>query len=249
MSQGGVAGKKIWVTGGSRGIGAAIVRLLAQEGAQVAFTFTSQRDLAENLLKTLPGSGHVALEMNVLQKTSMEECSTKVIEALGGLDGLVNNAGVTKDQLLLRMKWDDFDEVVRANLYGAFYCSKLALKALLKSPSGSIVNISSVIAQLGNPGQVNYAASKAGIEGFTRSLALELAGRGLRVNAIAPGMIQTDMTDKLSEAQKTQILERIPMKRMGESQDIAQGVLFLLDSASRYMTGQVLHINGGMFLN
>ncbi len=240
--------KRVLVTGGSRGIGRAIVEALAQEGSKVAFTYASRPESAEEVLNSLPGQGHMCLQMDISQPESVEQVFAQVLESFGGLDGLVNNAGVTKDQLLLRMKDEDFDWVVNTNLKGTFLCSKAAIKPMMKARSGSIVNITSVIAHSGNPGQVNYAASKAGIEGMTRSMALELASRSLRLNCVAPGFIATDMTDSLTEEQKNKIAERIPLSRLGTGQDVAQAVVYLLSEESSYLTGQVLHVNGGLYM-
>ncbi len=243
-----LAGQRILVTGGSRGIGRAIVETLAQQGARVAFTYTSRPEAAQAVLEGLSGEGHMTLAMNIADSASVEEGFAQVLEQFSGLDGLVNNAGVTRDQLLLRMKEEDFDSVVQTNLRGTFLCSKAALKTMLKARKGSIVNITSVIAHSGNPGQANYAASKAGIEGMTRAMALELASRNLRLNCIAPGFIATDMTDSLDEEQKAKIAERIPLSRLGSGADIAQAAVFLLSEESGYITGQVLHVNGGLYM-
>lgn len=241
-------GKKFLVTGGSRGIGQGIVSRLAELGAQVAFTYTSRPDAAEEVLKSLPGSGHFHLKMDVRSSASINEGVAQALERLGGLDGLVNNAGITKDQLLLRMGEEDFREVIETNLMGAVFCSKAVLKPLMKQRGGSIVNLSSVVAQMGNPGQANYVSSKAGLEGFTRSLALEIASRNIRVNAVAPGFIATDMTDKLSDDQKEVITKNIPLGTLGAPEDVADAVAFLLSDMSRYITGQVLQVNGGLYL-
>lgn len=241
-------GKKFLVTGGSRGIGQGIVSRLAELGAQVAFTYTSRPDAAEEVLKSLPGSGHFHLKMDVRSSASINESVSQALERLGGLDGLVNNAGITKDQLLLRMSEEDFRDVIETNLMGSVFCAKAVLKPLMKQRGGSIVNLSSVVAQMGNPGQANYVSSKAGIEGFTRSLALEIASRNIRVNAVAPGFIATDMTEKLSDDQKEAISKNIPLGTLGAPKDIADAVAFLLSDMSRYITGQVLQVNGGLYL-
>lgn len=243
-----LTGQKILVTGGSRGIGAGVVKHLADLGAQVAFTYSSNASSAEEVLKTLKGSGHFHLKMDVRDSSSINAGVSQVIERFGELDGLVNNAGITKDGLLLRMKDEDIDEVLNTNLRGSILVAKAVLKPLIKKRKGSIVNISSVVGSMGNPGQSNYVASKAGIEGFTRALALEVASRHVRVNALAPGFIETDMTDSMTEEQKKGISERIPMGSLGSAQDIANGVAFLLSDMSRYITGQVLHVNGGLYL-
>lgn len=241
-------GRKYIVTGGSRGIGAGIVKHLAAQGAQVAFTFTSRPDAAEQVLSQLKGSGHKMINMNVADAASVEAGMSEILSHFGSLDGLVNNAGITRDQLLLRMKSEDFDAVINANLKGTFLCCQSVLKPLLKARAGSIVNITSVIGHSGNPGQANYAASKAGVEAFSKSLALEIASRGIRVNCVAPGFIATEMTDQLNDTQKNSIMEKIPLGKIGDVSDVAACVEFLLSDGSRYMTGQTLHVNGGLYM-
>jgi|FLYM01.1.fsa_nt_gi 3-oxoacyl-[acyl-carrier protein] reductase len=241
-------GKKFLVTGGSRGIGQGIVERLAELGGVVAFTYTSRPDAAEEVLKGLKGQGHFHLKMDVKSQESINEGVSQALEKLGGIDGLVNNAGITKDQLLLRMSADDFREVIETNLMGSVFCSKAVLKPMMKQRMGSIVNLSSVVAQMGNPGQANYVASKAGLEGFTRSLALEIASRNIRVNAVAPGFIATDMTEKLNDDQKSTITSNIPLGTLGKPKDVADAVAFLLSDSSAYITGQVLQVNGGLYL-
>lgn len=243
-----LAGQKILVTGGSRGIGAGIVRELANSGAQVAFTYSSNQSAAEKILSELKGE-HFIVPMNMEDQKSIESGVSQVLEKFGSLDGLVNNAGITHDQLILRMSPEDFDKVYGVNLRGAFFCTKLCLKPMLKARKGSIVHISSVVGHTGNPGQTNYTAMKAGLEGFSRSLALELSSRNIRSNCVAPGFIESDMTHALTDAQKEQLLERIPLGRIGTAQDVANCVSFLLSDVSSYMTGQTLHVNGGMYLN
>lgn len=242
-------GKNIFITGGSRGIGAAIVKKCAEMGARVAFTYSSAEAQAQAILNSLPGTGHMTLKMNVTSKEDVDSGAAKVMEAFGEIHGIVNNAGITKDQLILRMKDEDFDAVLKANLYGTFYVSKAFAKNLLRAKNASVVNISSVIGSSGNAGQSNYAASKAGLEGFTRSLALELASRNVRFNAVAPGYIKSDMTDALGEDQLKYFSEKIPLGRAGEPAEVAQTVAFLLSDASSYITGQTLHVNGGLYLN
>ena len=244
-----LVGKNIFITGGSRGIGAGIVKKCAELGARVAFTYSSQEAQAQSVLNSLPGSGHLVFKMNVTQTSEVETVSQAVITAFGDIHGVVNNAGITKDQLILRMKEEDFDSVLKANLYGTYYVSKAFAKNLLKTRNASVVNISSVVGSMGNAGQANYAASKAGLEGFTRSLALELASRNIRFNAVAPGYIKSDMTDVLSEDQLKFFSERIPLGRAGDAHEIAQVVAFLLSDAASYITGQTLHVNGGLYLN
>lgn len=241
-------GKRIVVTGSSRGIGAGIAKSLAEQGARVAITYSSSAASAEKVLKDLPGSGHIITALNVGESASVEKAFDEIMKQFEGIDGLVNNAGITKDQLLMRMKEEDFDQVIATNLRGAFLCTKAVMRPMLKARGGSIVNVSSVVGQMGSPGQSNYAASKAGMEGFTRSIAQEVASRGIRVNAVAPGFIVTDMTDALDEKQKEAIFSRIPLGKLGQVEDVAQTVAFLLSDASTYITGQVIQVNGGLYM-
>jgi 3-oxoacyl-[acyl-carrier protein] reductase len=243
-----LSGKKIFVTGGSRGIGAAIVQLLAEQGATVAFTYSSREDAAKQVLATLPGQGHFYLPMDISQEASVESAVSQALERLGDVDGLVNNAGITQDGLLLRMKFEDFNKVLQTNLTGTFLVTKAFLKPFVKARKGSIVNITSVIGQTGNAGQANYAASKAGTEAFSRSTALEIASRGVRVNCVAPGFISTEMTEILSEEMKKGILGKIPLGRIAEAREVAHAVSFLLSDESRYITGHTLNVNGGMYM-
>ena len=243
-----LSGKKIIVTGGSRGIGAQIVQLLAEEGAQVAFTYSSKAELAQKLAHSLPGEGHFCIQMDVSQEDSIEKALDQITQRWPEIDGVVNNAGITKDQLLLRMKAEDFDSVINTNLRGTFLVCKYLARGMMKARKGSIVNITSVVGQTGNAGQTNYAASKAGMVGFTKSLALELASRGMRANCVAPGYIYTEMTQVLTTEVKDKMLERIPMQKIGESRDVAYAVRFLLSDESKYITGHTLSVNGGLFM-
>jgi 3-oxoacyl-[acyl-carrier protein] reductase len=241
-------GKQIIVTGGSRGIGAGVVKVLAAQGAKIALTYTSRPDAAEEVRQGLPGQGHLAVAMNVADPVSVQQGFDQILQAFDRVDGLVNNAGITRDQLILRMKDEDFDSVIQTNLRGTYLCAKLAVKLMLKARSGSIVNISSVVGQMGNPGQTNYAASKAGIEGFTRALAQEVASRSIRVNAVAPGFIGTEMTDAMDAKQQEAIKGRIPLSRLGSVDDVAHAVAYLLSDESAYITGHVLAVNGGLYM-
>jgi len=238
--------KNVLVTGGSRGIGAGIARRLAQDGARIALTYVSRKEEAEAVLKDLPGSGHITLRMNVSDETSVDQAFNELMEKFGKLDGLVNNAGITKDQLLLRMKVEDFDQVIQTNLRGTFLCTKSAVKVMLKARQGSIVNITSVVGHSGNAGQSNYAASKAGITMFSKSIAQEVGSRNIRVNCVAPGFITTEMTDVLTDTQKNTILAKIPLQKFGRSEDVAAAVSYLLSDDATYVTGQTLHVDGGM---
>lgn len=242
-------GKNIFVTGGSRGIGAAIVKICAQAGAHVAFTYSTQEAAALEILNSLPGDQHKCYQMNVSENDSVEKIGEQVLKDFEVIHGVVNNAGITKDQLLLRMKTDDFTDVIQTNLTGLFYVTKFFSKVMLKQRQGSFVNISSIIGTTGNAGQSNYAASKSGLEGFTKSVALELASRNIRANVISPGYIESDMTKKLTPEQLSSMTEKIPLSRPGQADEIAYAVQFLLSDAASYITGQTLHINGGMYLS
>lgn len=242
-------GKTVLVTGGSRGIGASLVRVLAEKGARVAFTYNSNPTSAEKLLSELKGEGHFCLQMNISQEDSVDAGIKSVFEKFGELDGVVNNAGITKDQLLLRMKSDDFQQVVQTNLNGTFLVTKACLKNMLKARKGSFVHITSVIGQTGNAGQANYAASKGAVEAFSKSVALEVASRGLRSNCVAPGFIATEMTEILTDDQKKGILTRIPLERIAAPEEVAYAVAFLLSDEAKYITGHTLSVNGGMFMN
>lgn len=240
--------KNIFVTGGSRGIGAAIVKQLSDLGAKVAFTYSSQQAAAEAVLANLSGDGHKCYQLDVSKSAEVESVGQKVMTDLGQIHGVVNNAGITKDQLILRMKDEDFSQVIKTNLEGIFFVTKFFSKSMLKNRQGSFVNISSVVGSSGNAGQSNYAASKAGLEGFTKSIALEFASRQIRANVVSPGYISSDMTNSLTPEQLKHFADRIPLGRPGEPVEIAQAVAFLLSDAASYITGQTLHINGGLYL-
>lgn len=248
MSQARLKDHNIFVTGASRGIGAAIARKLAQQGARVALSYTSKPDLAEAVCKELPGEGHFTVRLDLASEESVEEAFKTVLERFGTLQGLVNNAGLTRDQLLLRMKAEDFDQVIQANLRGTYLCTKAAVKPMMKARRGSIVHVTSVIGQTGNAGQVNYAASKGGIEAMSKSVALELASRNVRSNCVAPGFIESDMTQALTDAQRQQILDKVPLGAIGSGDDVAYAVSFLLSEESRYVTGHTLSVNGGLYM-
>ena len=243
-------GKVALVTGASRGIGKAIALLLAENGADVAVNFAGSTAAAEAVAAEIEKMGRKAiLVQGDVSKTEVcAEMVDKVVKELGRIDILVNNAGMTRDTLLLRMKEEDWDAVLNTNLKGVFNCTKAAVKYMAKQRSGSIVNISSVVALMGNAGQANYAAAKAGILGFTRSVAKEMAARGIRVNAVTPGFIKTDMTSVLSEKVVTAMEASIPLARLGEPEDIAKAVLFLVSDNAAYITGQTLHVDGGMVM-
>lgn len=242
-------GKVALITGGVRGIGKAISICFAKAGADVVMNYTSDRSEqdANKLIEELNAIGvqAIAIKADVSKAEEAQGLINQTIETFGKLDILVNNAGITKDMLLLRMTEEEFDQVLAVNLKGVFNCSKVASKAMLKT-GGSIINMSSVVGLNGNAGQSNYAASKAGIIGFTKSVAKEFGSRNIRVNAIAPGFIQTDMTDVLSDKVKEEVTKQIPMKRLGLPEEVAQVALFLASEYSNYVTGEVIRVDGGM---
>ena len=237
------------VTGGSRGIGKAICKRLASDGINIMFNYNSNEEEAKKVIQVCESYGVKAYAIKA-DVSKASECEKLVETAMEHFDGkvdiLINNAGITRDNLIVRMSDEDFEDVIDVNLKGAFYMMRAAAKIMLKQKSGKIVNISSVIGVMGNAGQTNYAASKAGIIGMTKSLAKELAGRKINVNAVAPGMIRTDMTDVLSDKAKENIKQAIPFKEMGEADDIANVVSFLVSNDSCYITGQTICVDGGM---
>lgn len=237
------------VTGGSRGIGKAVAETLAQAGYQVYLTYVSKPEEAEGVAENIRKSGGSAraFRLDVGDAGAVSAFFQEEIKDKVRLDVLVNNAGITKDALVLRMKDEDFDQVLQINLRGAFLCLKEAAKLMTKQRAGRIVNITSVVGQMGNAGQINYSAAKAGLIGMTKSAAKELAGRSITVNAVAPGFIETDMTSGLSEDVRKAYAESIPLRRLGTPQDVADAVAFLASPRAGYITGQVLGINGGMY--
>ena len=243
-------GKRALVTGASRGIGRAIALRLAAEGASVAVNYHSGEDEAASVVSEITASGGTAIAFQA-SVASAEEANRLVdatVEALGGIDILVNNAGITRDNLLMRLSEDDWDAVLDTNLKGAFLCTKAAIRPMLRQRSGRIVNMSSIVAITGNPGQANYTAAKAGLIGFTKTIAREVASRGITVNALAPGFIETQMVEAIPEDLRKQILERIPLGQFGTPDDVARSVVFLASDDGAYITGQVIGIDGGLSL-
>ena len=242
-----LSGEVALVTGASRGIGAAIAQALAAAGATVIGTATSQGG-ADKITEALAGRGR-GIVLNVADDESVQS-AIKDVQANEGAPGiLVNNAGITKDNLLMRMKQEEWDDVIATNLTGLYRVSKACLRGMMKAKKGRIINIASVIAVMGNAGQSNYAATKAGMIGFSKSLAREIGSRGITVNVVAPGFIDTDMTKVLPEEQRAAMLSQVPLGRLGDGQDIANSVLFLASAAGAYITGETLHVNGGMVMD
>jgi 3-oxoacyl-[acyl-carrier protein] reductase len=245
-----LTGKVAIVTGGSRGIGEGIVRYLAGEGARVFFTFNSNEEKAQAIAAELSAEAApvTAIRANVTDAEEVTALVNTVLEAADRIDILVNNAGITRDGLMMRMSETDWDDVIDTNLKGAFLCSKAVLRTMMSQRRGRIVNIGSIVGLSGNAGQANYAASKAGLVGLTRSMAKEVASRNILVNCVAPGYVGTDMTDKLSDEQKKAFVDYIPLKRIGSVEEIASVVAFLVSDAASYITGQVINIDGGLAL-
>ncbi|QAA80615.1 3-oxoacyl-[acyl-carrier-protein] reductase [Aequorivita sp. H23M31] len=241
-------GKTAIITGGSRGIGKGIVEVFAQHGANVAFTYSSSAEAANTLAEEVSKTGvkAKAYQSNAASYEDSQQLAEEVIKDFGSIDILVNNAGITKDNLLMRISEEDFDKVIEVNLKSVFNMTKAVQRTMLKQRKGSIINMSSVVGVKGNAGQANYAASKAGIIGFSKSVALELGSRNIRCNVIAPGFVETEMTGKLDEKTVQGWRDAIPLKRGGEPEDIANVCVFLASDLSAYVTGQVLNVDGGM---
>lgn len=245
-----LVGKVALVTGGSRGIGRAVALKLAENGADVAINYAGNTAAAEEVKAAIEKMGRKAMlvQGSVADTDGVQSLVNQVVKELGGLDILINNAGITRDGLLMRMKEADWDAVLETNLKGVFNCSKAVMRTMMKQKSGRIVNMASVVGEMGNAGQANYAAAKAGVIGFTKSLAKEVASRGITVNAVAPGFIATDMTKVLTDDQKAEMARSIPLGRAGQPEDVANAVLFLVSDEAAYITGQVLNVDGGMVM-
>lgn len=243
-----LSGKTALVTGASRGIGRAVALRLAAEGAAVAVNYNGSAEKAAEVAAEITAAGGqaFAVQANVAEQAAVQAMFEQIFERFGSLDILVNNAGITQDALLIGMKEEQFDRVIAANLKGSYLCMQLAAKKMIRQRSGRIINISSYSGLHGNAGQMNYAASKAGVIGMTKTAARELGGRGITVNAVAPGFIDTDMTAALPEKSKDAILSQVPLLRMGEAEEIAAAVAFLAGEDAAYITGQVLSVDGGL---
>ncbi|NBJ68436.1 MULTISPECIES: 3-oxoacyl-[acyl-carrier-protein] reductase [Clostridia] len=245
-----LTGKNALVTGASRGIGRAIALELAKQGANVAVNYAGSEAKAEAVVNEIQQLGRqaVKIQADVADEADVKTMIKEVVSQFGTLDILVNNAGITRDNLLMRMKEAEFDEVINTNLKGVFICTKAVTRQMMKQRSGKIVNVASIVGVSGNPGQANYVAAKAGVIGLTKTTAKELASRNIHVNAVAPGFISTDMTDALSEEQHKDMLTMIPLQRLGAPEDVAKVVRFLASGDADYITGQTIHIDGGMVM-
>ncbi|WP_436853674.1 3-oxoacyl-[acyl-carrier-protein] reductase [Staphylococcus caeli] len=242
--------KSALVTGASRGIGRSIAIQLAEEGYNVAVNYAGNKEKAEAVVEEIKAKGveSFAIQANVADGDEVKAMIKEVVSQFGSVDVLVNNAGITRDNLLMRMKEQEWDDVIDTNLKGVFNCIQKVTSQMLRQKSGSIINLSSVVGAVGNPGQANYVATKAGVIGLTKSVAKELASRSITVNAVAPGFIVSDMTDALSDELKDKMLEQIPLAKFGEDADIANTVAFLASEKAKYITGQTIHVNGGMHM-
>ncbi|RNF40631.1 3-oxoacyl-[acyl-carrier-protein] reductase [Planococcus salinus] len=245
-----LAGKTAIVTGASRGIGAEIARSFAAEGANVVVNYSGSKEKAEAVAEEIRKSGGEAIvvKADVADADQVKAMIDETVKTFGAVDVLVNNAGITRDNLMMRMKDDEWDDVININLKGVFVCTKAVTRQMMKQRSGRIVNIASIVGVMGNAGQANYVAAKAGVIGLTKTTARELASRGITANAIAPGFIMTDMTDRLSDDIQQTMLGQIPLGRFGKPEEVAKAALFLASDEASYMTGQTLHLDGGMVM-
>jgi len=245
-----LAGKTALVTGASRGIGKEIALELARNGANIVVNYAGNKQLAEQVVEEIRsmGSESIAIQADVANSEAVDQMIKETVNMFGSLDILVNNAGIARDQLLLRMKENDWDDVLNTNLKSVFLTTKAASRQMMKQRKGRIINIASIVGVSGNAGQANYVAAKAGVIGLTKTAAKELAPRNITVNAVAPGFIKTDMTDKLPEDVKQELFKQIPLARLGDPKDIAYIVAFLASEKSSYITGQTIHVNGGMYM-
>lgn len=241
-------GRVALVTGGSRGIGSSIAMELARNGANIAINYANNSEKAEKVIKEIKklGADAISIKADVSKEEDVKKLVKKAEKELGKIEILVNNAGITRDNLLIRMKKEDFEDVLDVNLIGTFLCTKAVSRGMMKKRYGKIINITSVVGIMGNAGQGNYSASKAGVIGFTKSMAKELGSRGIRINAVAPGFIDTEMTQVLDEELKEKMIDNIPLGKLGDTQDVANLVAFLASKKSDYITGQVLSVDGGM---
>lgn len=243
-------GKVAIVTGASRGIGRAVAIELGKLGAKVVVNYSGSEAKALEVVDEIKGLGTdaIAVQANVAESDSVQAMIKEAISTFGSVDILVNNAGITRDNLLMRMKEDEWDDVINTNLKGVFLCTKAVTRQMMKQRAGRIINISSIVGVSGNAGQANYVAAKSGVIGLTKTTAKELASRNITVNAVAPGFIATDMTDKLNEEVQAEMLKQIPLASFGQPEDVANAVVFLASDASRYITGQTIHVDGGMVM-
>lgn len=245
-----LTGKTAIITGASRGIGAEIAKRFAQAGAKVVVNYSGSQEKAEAVVASIKENGGeaIAVKANVSDAESVKAMVEEAMAAFGSVDILVNNAGITRDNLMMRMKDDEWDDVINTNLKGVFVCTKAVTRQMMKQRSGRIVNIASIVGVMGNAGQANYVASKAGVIGLTKTTARELASRGITANAVAPGFITTDMTDALNDEIQRSMMAQIPLGRFGKPEEVAKAALFLASDEASYMTGQTLHLDGGMVM-
>jgi 3-oxoacyl-[acyl-carrier protein] reductase len=245
-----LTGKTAIITGASRGIGAAIARRFAEQGANIVVNYSGSQEKAEAVVREIEQTGAkaIAVKANVADAAEVKAMIDAAMEQFGSIDILVNNAGITRDNLMMRMKEDEWDDVINTNLKGVFLCTKAVTRQMMKQRHGRIINIASIVGVMGNAGQANYVAAKAGVIGLTKTTARELASRGITANAVAPGFITTDMTEKLGEDVQKSMLSQIPLARFGAPEDVANAALFLASDEASYVTGQTLNLDGGMVM-